>query len=304
MHMFKLLTVLILFFAHVCHAEYKYQLAVCAIFQDEAPYLKEWIEFHRLLGVEHFYLYNHRSRDHYREVLKPYILSGLVEVFDKPKVANRIKIFNRLQCKCYNECLAKARGVSKWVAFIDIDEYLFPVTENSLPELLKQYDEFGGLYANWRLFGTSGIRKIPKDQLLIEALVFCSAKTFPINRYIKSIVKPECASYFPNPHHPVYLSGHYQVNTDKIPFKEAFLSPAIQTNKLCINHYWTRDEEFFYRTKILRQKKWGAKPDTQKILQMAGVEKDRAILRFAPALKEAIGMKSIVGESLSVQNKE
>lgn len=112
----------------LCQAEpvYKYQLSACAIFQDEAPYLKEWIEFHRLVGVEHFYLYNHRSRDHYREVLKPYILSGVVELIDKPKVANRIMVFNRLQCKCYNECLAKTRGISKWVAFIDIDEFLFP----------------------------------------------------------------------------------------------------------------------------------------------------------------------------------
>lgn len=34
---------------------YSVYLAVCAIFRDEAPYLAEWIEFHRLVGVEHFY---------------------------------------------------------------------------------------------------------------------------------------------------------------------------------------------------------------------------------------------------------
>lgn len=26
------------------------ELAICAIFKNEAPYLKEWIEFHRILG--------------------------------------------------------------------------------------------------------------------------------------------------------------------------------------------------------------------------------------------------------------
>jgi hypothetical protein len=31
-------------------------LAITAIFQNEAPYLKEWIEFHLLMGAEHFYL--------------------------------------------------------------------------------------------------------------------------------------------------------------------------------------------------------------------------------------------------------
>ena len=33
-------------------------LSICAIYRDEAPYLVEWIEFHRLVGVEHFYLYD------------------------------------------------------------------------------------------------------------------------------------------------------------------------------------------------------------------------------------------------------
>src|SRR5271165_3682750 len=108
----KTIFLLFLLFVSFCRAEDKYQLSMCAIFQDEAPYLKEWIEFHKLMGVEHFYLYNHRSKDDYKKVLEPYILSGLVELTDKPKVANQVKIFNRLQCACYTECLEKAKGVS------------------------------------------------------------------------------------------------------------------------------------------------------------------------------------------------
>jgi hypothetical protein len=292
MYKYKLIAPLLLFFIPLCYAaEYRYNLAICAIFQDEAPYLKEWIEFHRLVGVEHFYLYNNRSRDNYREVLKPYILSGLVEVIDKPKVANRIKVFNRLQCKCYNECLAHARGVSKWVAFIDIDEFLFPVNERSLLSVLKQYEGFGGVYANWRIFGTSHIRHIPKSQLLIETLTLCTKKSFPANLYVKSIVRPEYAVNFPNPHHPIYRPGYCQVNTNKVPFEGPFLSTYIQDNKLRINHYWTRDEDFFYRIKIPRQKKWGGDPNAQQILQGSNTEKDEAILRFVPDLKKAMGMQ-------------
>src|SRR6476646_7565853 len=134
--MFQILFFVFLILFAPCQAEYKYELSICAIFQGEAAYLKVWIEFHRLMGVEHFYLYNHRSQDHYKEVLKPYIAAGLVELIDKPKVANRIKVFNRLQCKCYTECLRQARGICKWVAFIDIDEYLFPVCAGDLPAVL------------------------------------------------------------------------------------------------------------------------------------------------------------------------
>ncbi len=34
----------------------KFNVSLCAIFKDEADYLKEWIEFHRIVGVEHFYM--------------------------------------------------------------------------------------------------------------------------------------------------------------------------------------------------------------------------------------------------------
>ena len=33
-------------------------LSICAVYRDEGPYLREWIEFHRLVGVERFYLYD------------------------------------------------------------------------------------------------------------------------------------------------------------------------------------------------------------------------------------------------------
>ena len=32
---------------------HRFELAIAAIFRNEAPYLREWIEFHRLVGVEH-----------------------------------------------------------------------------------------------------------------------------------------------------------------------------------------------------------------------------------------------------------
>ena len=41
----------------------KYKVSICAIFKNEAKYLREWIEFHKIVGVEHFYLYNNFSTD-------------------------------------------------------------------------------------------------------------------------------------------------------------------------------------------------------------------------------------------------
>ena len=33
----------------------KSYLSLCAIYRDEARYMREWLEFHRLFGVERFF---------------------------------------------------------------------------------------------------------------------------------------------------------------------------------------------------------------------------------------------------------
>ena len=59
-------------------------LAIGMIYRNEAPYLAEWLEFHRLVGVERFYLYDNESEDDHLEVLAPYIEEGIVEVHEWP----------------------------------------------------------------------------------------------------------------------------------------------------------------------------------------------------------------------------
>ena len=80
-----ILTVLLfLKMSPVYSEDYQYELSIGAIFQNEAPYLKEWIEFHKLVGVEHFYLFNNCSTDDYLAILQPYIESGEVDLFQWP----------------------------------------------------------------------------------------------------------------------------------------------------------------------------------------------------------------------------
>lgn len=283
----KIIITFLLLLSTSCYAEHKYKFSVCAIFRDEAPYLKEWLEYHKLVGVDHFYLYNHYSKDNYQEVLKPYIQDGTVELEDELTVAEGIKAFYPMQCKCYTKCLNKSKGISKWVAFIDIDEFIVPVSRQLLPNLMRTYEDCGGVAVNWVVFGTSNVKKIPKDKLLIETLTLCSDTSFWANRYVKSIVRPEHTSHFETAHVPIYLEDYCGVNTDKLPFGDVF-SDYVRINKLRINHYWTRDEDFFYNKKIARQENWGGQPNPQNILKKVNVKKDDLILRYVPALRKAV----------------
>ena len=56
-----------------------HDLAVVAILKNEGAYLKEWLDYHLLAGVNHFYLYDNDSPDNQAEVVAPYVKAGLVD---------------------------------------------------------------------------------------------------------------------------------------------------------------------------------------------------------------------------------
>src|SRR3990172_152069 len=104
-------------FCFVSLQGYDYNLAVCAIFRDEANYLKEWIEFHKLVGVQHFYMFQNQSLDDYWSVLAPYVHSGEVELIQWPYETNPDgSNWPTIQMSAYQLALELARGRAKWLA--------------------------------------------------------------------------------------------------------------------------------------------------------------------------------------------
>jgi hypothetical protein len=264
----------------------EYEIAIGAIFKNDKPYLKEWIEFHRLVGVEHFYLYNNLSTDHPEEVLKPYIEAGIVELVDWPFSFNEHEEWISIQDGAYNDILKRARGYVKWVAFIDTDEFLFPSKEETLLSVLKEFESFGGVIANWQIYGTSNVDEIPKNKLMIEMLTCKAKKDLDRNHYFKSIVQPERVIRMNRVHCAKYTPGYFHVNTDKDTVFSR-LSPYIIINKLRINHYWTRDENYFINSKLACRynRGWKTQTDLNFAKKLNDVE-DASILRFVPKLRE------------------
>ena len=219
-------------------ANYKYNLAVCAIFQNEARYLKEWLEFYKINGVEHFYLYNNISSDNYLEILKPYIERGEIDLFDwnftqRPGINNDVNF----QIDAYNDALKKTEGVVKWLLVLDIDEYLFPIKLDNLSVYLEQYEDKGYVYGKGLVFGTSNISQIPKKGCLIEYLTMCNPNPPYIDWPGKSIVRPERVLYGnSNPHYPALKPGYSSVTPPR--------------DELQMNHYWTLDLKGFIEHKI------------------------------------------------------
>jgi hypothetical protein len=259
-----------------------FYLSICAIYRDEAPYLREWIEFHRLVGVERFYLYNNGSTDEHLEVLAPYVDAGTVVMRDWPVFPGQIQ--------AYEDCLKRHRDESRWIAFIDLDEFLFSPTGSPVPDLLKEFERFPGVAVNWAMFGSSGHRTKPPG-LVIENYLRRTADP-RLNSIIKSIANPRRVSAFGTPHYFMYRHG-VTVDVDQRPMFKAPLwrteSPSLE--RLRINHYVVKSEEEF-RRKLARGHADGARPKpkeaaTRWIKRYNDVE-DRAILIYLPQLREAL----------------
>jgi hypothetical protein len=267
--------------------KYDYNVSIAAIFCDEAPYLQEWIEYHKLIGVDHFYLYNNLSTDNYREVLEPYIQNGEVDLIDWPYKAGNWGDWDRIQVEAYSNVLELARYTSKWLALIDIDEFIVIANENKLTRFLEKYEgkSEGGICLMWSFFGTSNVKKIPADKLLIESLIYHSgpAANGDVSQIwnqgsYKSIIRPEFVYGIISPHFGLYVYGktHFMVSYDLAH----------------INHYWTRDEYYFNNFKIPRREFWGLSSDSARGWA-AGMNKwtdKNPILRFVNDLRAQIGL--------------
>ena len=183
----------------------KWKLSIAAVFRDDARFLKEWIDFHRLVGVEHFWLYNNASQDHYLSVLAPYIDAGTVELIEWPAIAANLPEWNQMQCQIYLDAIERSKKKSTWVAFIDTDEFLFACREDSVAKFLKPYKKYGAIAVNWQGFGTSGVERIPEGSLLIELLTLRGPYDDRWNAHVKSIVNPRLVVDCRNPHYFEFL---------------------------------------------------------------------------------------------------
>lgn len=273
---------------------YQHELAIGAIFRDEAPFLKEWIEFHRLVGVERFYLFNHGSVDHYLSVLQPYIDQDVVELIDWPYLALSWEHWlYTVQAGAYENCILRSEGKVKWLALIDIDEFLTPTNYDNVSDVLKEYEAFGGVGFNWKLFGHSGLLDLEPNKLMVESLVMTAPHDRPTHLGIKSIVRPERVKGCHHPHYVSYKEGFYHVNSNKEPCIDSDgVTNGVYFDQLSVNHYWSRTGNDLYRklqrwqivAPHINPENWPAYVENMNVLE------DHSMERFISPLRKQMGL--------------
>jgi hypothetical protein len=252
-----------------------HDLVLIAIFQNEARFLKEWIEYHLMMGVKHIYLGNHNSTDHWEKIVKPYVEAGIVEVETITYVPKDWWGFAvDVQCAFYNRTISRIRDTAEWAMILDLDEYWVLHEDKDIPTFLKRFPEAAQVSASWRCFGTSEVKFIGPEETRLERLRHSG--TFN-ERSIKSIFRPRYApiSY---QHMNMLLPGYEAVMADGSPFLyrkglPTFFPEAVEHGNVTrgsayfwhhqplwkhydsvaeVYHYMSGDETFFIEQKMKR----------------------------------------------------
>ena len=266
----------------------RYNLTACLKFKNAAPHLAEWVEFHLLVGFEHFYLYNNNSTDDYKSALAPYIKAGIVSLFEWPE--------SPAFPKSDEDCVARHRHEARWIAFLDDDEFLFPTEQKDLRKILRNFEQYPAVAVHWVMYGSSGHLQRPAG-LVTESYLRREER---VNPAIKSIVNPRRIAASKSTHYWMYKEGEMAVDEMRRPVKVSTATPAT-ADILRINHYWSKSLEDG-RNKMTRGAvdQWAIEnPRSMELWhrmdRKLNAAEDKVVLRFVPELKRRLAARKAGG---------
>lgn len=267
--------------------KFKYYLSSAVVIKDEADYISEWIEYHLLIGFDHFYIYDNESTDNIEEVLEPYINDGIVSFINFPGKGIQLEMIQNVLEKSSNETF--------WLAIHDIDEFFSFRNDKfkKLSEFLKSFERFPAVEVNWLVYGSDN-KKVKEKGLVIERFTTHTSNNYFSNRYTKVIFNPRATSYG-HVHNGFYWNFRRAVTTHKMKCTLAPLEREPELDILVIRHYFTKSLEEYLKKKNKTQV---AKVRLHEMSDYdnannGGQIYDSDILKFVPLIKENLSKRKI-----------
>ena len=214
---------------------------ICAatMVRSDRPYeVKEWVNYHKLIGVNKFYIYDDFSEADIKPLF-PKNTKWLSSIHDR----------ELLQCKLYEKFmrLAKEDKVD-WLLLIDIDEYIVITHKPNLSSFLEEMNNYPAVELQMRNFSPQGnVGDYKPDKSIFDTFAQYYRPSFDVKTLvnINRLKKP----FIPNnPHHfiksAVDCLSNIPTYTTKINFKnkkDHIGYPCNINVPAWINHYPLRD---------------------------------------------------------------
>ena len=191
-------------------------LAMKAVIRNCESRVREWLAFHRLMGVERFFIALHDCEDRTEEAI-------LTLPFAEDIILHHIrKGTPRPQLGAYQRLIQYYGETTQWLLCVDDDEFMVPTEKETIPDILKRYSAYGALALCWKWFGSSNHVTRPTG-LVMESYIRRAEDNWVFHRGIKSIFRPRFFKQVRSPHifecaiptvtehyHVVYPNFHWQ----------------------------------------------------------------------------------------------
>jgi hypothetical protein len=223
-------------------------LAVVLIVRNEERHIREWAAFHARAGARAFFVYDNGCTDATLPILRETLPPGTLTVIPwRQQVSDA-----RLRREIHNQVLAYAHaaanfgGAFRWMTFIDVDEFLIPKRDATLPEALAHLDACRNLSLPWHMFGHSG-HAIPPEGGVLRNYLRRAAE--PMGG-IRGVLAFKCIV---DPCHLTALRVH-SMETDgsdrtcndrgaEFALKDRETPAFYSTEHIQLNHYYARSEQ-------------------------------------------------------------
>ncbi|WP_265501125.1 glycosyltransferase family 2 protein [Paracoccus beibuensis] len=230
--------------------------------KNEAPFLLEWLCYHRLIGFNRFVIYSNDCTDGTHEMLRLLNDAGLVHHYDNSSISP--DLHKDPQRRAYARAMSLPEvTTSDWVAVLDGDEF-FTVNagEGTLDDLFHALPpRTDAVAAQWRIFGNNEIIEFDSDKLQITQFCMASPKEthfFYSQLAVKSIFRPSPVQQL-GVHRPVFktnfgtsdnpimfVNGSGADVSDRFLHRSWCMDHDMSGFDLChVNHYMIRSSEVF-----------------------------------------------------------
>ena len=143
--------------------------------KNEAPYILEWIAYHRAIGVDSFLIYTNDCSDGTDEILGRLQDLGILQHRRNDDWTGKSPQQHALNRSLKEPLIRDAT----WIVHIDVDEFMNIRTGNgTLQDLFAAVPDATNFAMTWRLFGHNGITAL-SDGFVIEQFDTCAPKYCP-----------------------------------------------------------------------------------------------------------------------------
>lgn len=143
--------------------------------KNEAPYIIEWVAYHRAMGVDNFLIYTNGCEDGTTEILDRLQELGVLQHRNNDNWKGNSPQQYALNCALEEPVIKNA----EWIIHIDVDEFMNVRCGNgTVQDFLDAVPDATNVAMTWRLFGHNGVTQL-KDELVVDQFDTCAPKFCP-----------------------------------------------------------------------------------------------------------------------------